>query len=230
MNASVCLSLRAMNDAAEALVRNKGMDSRAAIQQIAIETLRTHYRIIFDGNGYSEEWVQEAARRGLLNYRTTVQAYSNIKLHDLYVRSGVFTEREVDSRVNVALETYIKNKRIEVKAMLNLIDRYIFPSGQKTIERLKTTLDAAGPSAVACDHVKLRMAKVIGLVDEIIKGRDELSAELDVHDDDLLKEAQHIDSTINPSMETVRKACDDLESYVASEDWTLPTYHEMLFL
>ena len=230
MNASVCLSLRAMNEAAEALVRNKGMEPRAAIQQVAIETLRTHYRIIFDGNGYSEEWVQEAARRGLPNYRTTVQAYSNIKLHDLYVRSGVFTEREVDSRVNVALETYIKNKRIEVKAMLNLIDRFIFPSGQKTIERLKHTLDAAGPSAVACDHVKKRMAKVIAIVDQIIKGRDELSADLDVHDDDLMKEAQHIDSKVNPMMDAVRAACDNLESFVASEDWTIPTYHEMLFL
>jgi glutamine synthetase len=230
MNASVCLSLRAMNEAAEALVRNKGMEPRAAIQQVAIETLRTHYRIIFDGNGYSEEWVQEAARRGLPNYRTTVQAYSNIKLHDLYVRSGVFTEREVDSRVNVALETYIKNKRIEVKAMLNLIDRFIFPSGQKTIERLKHTLDAAGPSAVACDHVKKRMAKVIAIVDQIIKGRDELSADLDVHDDDLMKEAQHIDSKVNPMMDAVRASCDDLESFVASEDWTIPTYHEMLFL
>jgi len=230
MNASVCLSLRAMNEAAEALVRNKGMEPRAAMQQVAVETLRTHYRIIFDGNGYADEWVQEAARRGLLNYRTSVEAFTKIKLHDLYVRAGVFTEREVDSRVNVALETYIKNKRIEVKAMLNLIDRYIFSSGQKTIEKLKKTLDAAGPSAVACDHVKQRMAKVITVVDAIVKGRDELCAELDVHDDDLLKEAQHIDTLVNPMMESVRKSCDDLESYVASEDWGLPTYHEMLFL
>jgi glutamine synthetase len=228
MNAAVCLALRAMNEAAEGLIRNKGVDPRAAIQQVAIETLRNHYRIIFDGNGYSEEWVEEAARRGLGNYRTTVQAYSNVKLHDLYVRSGVFTEREVDSRVNVALETYIKNKRIEVRAMLNLIDRHVFPSGQKTIGRLKGTLDAAG--AVPCDHVKSRMSKIISLVDQIVKGRDELVAELDVHDDDLLKEAQHIDSSVNPKMDVIRKICDDLEGFVSAEDWTIPTYHEMLFM
>ena len=228
MNAAVCLSLRSMNEAAEALVRNKGIDSRQAIQQVAVETLRSHYRIIFDGNGYSDEWVQEAARRGLPNYRTTVQAYANVKLYDLYVRSGVFTEREVDSRVNVALETYIKNKRIEAKAMLNLIDRYVFPAGQKAVERLSKTISAA--SSGPTQAMQKRLGSMVTLLDSIVSGRDKLTSELDLHDDDLLKEAKHIDEHVNPLMENVRSVCDDLEGLCSAEDWTIPTYHEMLFL
>lgn len=232
MNASVCLALRSMNESAEALMRSKGLEARQAIQQVAIETLRAHYRIIFDGNGYSEEWVQEAARRGLLNYRTTVQAYENIRMHDLYVKAGVFTEREVDSRVNVALETYTKNKRIEAKAMLNLIDRHVFPSAQKAIERAKKTMDAATGTGISASatHLRKRLDELVSLADELVKGRNEICDELDLHDDDLMKEAKHIDSVMNPLLATVRKTCDELEGLVAAEDWTIPTYHEMLFL
>ena len=229
VNSSVCLALRSMNEAAEALVRSKGIEPRQAMQQVAVETLRAHYRIIFDGNGYSEEWIKEAARRGLPNYPTTVQAFEGVKLYDLYVRAGVFTEREVDSRVNVALETYIKNKRIEAKAMLNLIDRHIFPSGQKAIDRAKRTIDATEGGIVSI-HLKKRLGELVRLVDDILKGRDEITAELEVHDDDLMKEAKNIDQVVNPLMTVVRKACDDIEGLVAAEDWTLPTYHEMLFL
>jgi glutamine synthetase len=232
MNSAVCLSLRSMNEAAEGLMRSKGFDARQAIQQVAIETLRAHYRIIFDGNGYSEEWVQEAARRGLPNFRTTVQAYENIRMHDLYVRAGVFTDREVDSRVNVALETYTKNKRIEAKAMLNLVDRHIFPSAQKAIERAKKTMDAATGSGITSSvtHLRKRLDELVTLADDMIKGRNDICFELDLHDDDLMKEAKHIDQVLNPLSSSVRKTCDDLEGLVASEDWTIPTYHEMLFL
>ena len=231
MNASVCLALRQMSEAAEALIVNKGIDPRLAVQQVAIETLRSHYRIIFDGNGYSEDWVKEAARRGLPNYKTTVQAYENVKLYDLYVKCGVFTEREVDSRVNVALETYIKNKRIESKAMLYLIDRHIFPSGQHALEKAKKTVDVAadlGPDSAS--HLRKRVAHLVTLIEKIVKDRDEIAAELELHDDDLLKEAKHIDQTLNPLMFSVRHTCDELEGLVAAEDWTLPTYHEMLFV
>jgi glutamine synthetase len=229
MNASVCVALRSMNEAAEALVRNKAMDARMAIQQVAIETLRAHYRIIFDGNGYSEEWVKEAARRGLPNYRTTVQAYENVKLYDLYVRAGVFTEREVDSRVNVALETYIKNKRIEAKTLVYLIDRHVFPSGQKAVERSRRTLDCCLPDASG-EHLKKRLSKLLSLTNEVLQGREELASQLNVHDDDLMKEAKNIDQVVNPMMADIRKSCDNLEALVAAEDWTLPTYHEMLFV
>ena len=231
MNASMCLALRQMSETAEALVINKGVEPRLAVQQVAIETLRSHYRIIFDGNGYSEEWVKEAARRGLPNYRTTVQAYENVKLYDLYVKSGVFTEREVDSRVNVALETYIKNKRIESKAMLYLVDRHIFPSGQKALEKAQKTVEAAanlGPDSAS--HMRKRVSRLIKLIEEVVKGRDEIAAELELHDDDLMKEAKHIDQVLNPLMFSVRSTCDELEGLVAAEDWTLPTYHEMLFV
>ena len=63
-----------------------------------------------------------------------------------------------------------------------------------------------------------------------MKDRDEIAAELELHDDDLLKEAKHIDQTLNPLMFSVRHTCDELEGLVAAEDWTLPTYHEMLFV
>ena len=230
MNASMCLALKSMNEAAEALVRTKGMDPRQAIQTVAIETLRAHYRIIFDGNGYSEEWVKEAARRGLPNYRTTVEAYEKVKLYDLYVKAGVFTEREVDSRVNVALESYVKNKRIEAKAMLNIVDGHIFPSGQKAVDRVKRTLDAATEASGSAAHMRKRLDALVSLVDTILKGRDEISALLELHDDDLLKEAKSIESTLDPQMVALRKACDEIECLVAAEDWTLPTYHEMLFM
>jgi glutamine synthetase len=230
MNASMCLALKSMNEAAENLVRTKGVDPRQAIQTVAIETLRAHYRIIFDGNGYSEEWVKEAARRGLPNYRTTVEAYEKVKLYDLYVRSGVFTEREVDSRVNVALESYVKNKRIEAKAMLNIVDRYVFPSGQKAVERLRRTMDAASGAAAASAHMRKRLEALVAFVEDILKGRDELAGMLELHDDDLLKEAKSIESEMSPCVNALRKACDEIEGLIAADDWTLPTYHEMLFM
>jgi glutamine synthetase type III len=115
--------------------------------------------------------------------------------------------------------------------MLQLVDRHIFPSGQKALEKAKRTVEVAaelGPDSAS--HLRKRVAQLVRLVEELIKGRDEISAELELHDDDLMKEAKHIDQVLNPLMVAVRKTCDDLEGFVAAEDWTLPTYHEMLFV
>ena len=224
MNSALCMSLRKINAHIEALV-NKGESKSKAVQTVVIETLKSHYRIIFDGNGYSTEWVEESAKRGLLNFKTTPDAFELADLKSLYVPTGVFTEREVDARVNVALETYIKNMKIEGRTMIKMAETMVLPAAEKSLVRLTDVSKAVGGKGF-----RMRLEKLTAATDKLMTSVEELREIMNHDDDDLLREAKMIDRKAKPIMADLREACDTIETMVAAEDWKMATYHDLLFL
>ena len=204
---------------------SKGESRSRAVQTVVVETLKNHYRIIFDGNGYSPEWVEESAKRGLLNFKTTPDAFELADLKSLYVPTGVFTEREVDARVNVALETYNKNMKIEVRTMIAMAETMVLPAAEKTLLRLTKVSKAVGGKCF-----RMRLEKLTAAADKLMTSVDELGEIVKYDDEDLLREAKMIDRKAKPLMADLREACDTIETMVAAEDWKMATYHDLLFL
>ena len=224
MNAAMCLSLRKINEQVEALLAQQPeMSAKSALQKVTVETLKAHYRVIFDGNGYSPEWVAEAEKRGLTNYRTTPEALEKVDQKPLYLEAGVFTEKEVNARVNVALEAFNKNMHIEAKTMVNLAETLVLPAAEKTILRLAECARVAGGG------FKARLDKLVSYAETVMHKIADLKELTKHHSEDLLEEAKMIDKKFRPAMAELRAACDAIEVMVPAEDWKMPTYNELLF-
>ena len=199
------------------------MSAKSALQKVTVETLKAHYRVIFDGNGYSPEWVAEAEKRGLTNYRTTPEALEKVDQKPLYLEAGVFTEKEVNARVNVALEAFNKNMHIEAKTMVNLAETLVLPAAETTILRLAECARVAGGG------FKARLDKLVSYSETVMHKIADLKELTKHHSEDLLEEAKMIDKKFRPAMDELRAACDAIEVMVPAEDWKMPTYNELLF-
>ncbi|MGN0034506.1 MAG: glutamine synthetase type III, partial [Coriobacteriales bacterium] len=200
------------------------------------DVLVSHQRIIFNGDGYSDDWPAEAAKRGLLNLHSTVDAVptflegKNIKLFEEF---GVLNHVELESRVEVKLEQYSKLLRIEGLTMSHMAKRKIFPAvnryaGEvsKTIVDTKTAL----PSADTSGDEKL--------LADLTQGLNDMSVKLAVLDEalayaegieDTLENARAYQSKVLAAMEDLRVTCDHLEDISSTECWPIPTYNKMLF-
>ena len=134
------------------------------------------------------------------------------------------SEEGVDARKEVALESYVKYKMIEFRTMCELVQRHVFPSSAKTLVRLGQTLSVA-----AHPRLKAEVDKVAGLQKTLLEKVDELRKHMEHECDDLQKEATHIAEKTEVTMTELRVAADALEDLCAAEDWTLPSYHDLLF-
>jgi glutamine synthetase len=196
------------------------------MRRVAIDTLKQHYRVIFDGNGYSADWVTEAARRGLCNYRTTVEALEKADLRRLYVPAGVFTTKEIDSRVNVALEDFVKNVVIELRCLLSIAETQILPA-------LETNLIRVAQVATLAPHFKARLTQLAALGENLLTKTAELRDLLEgehLGKDDLLEEAKNMQYEGRKLMEEIRLICDNIELRIDAASYPLPTYYDLLFV
>jgi len=208
-----------------------GKSLNGAIQGLLTEIANEHGAIVFNGNGYSEEWHAEAAKRGLPNYKTTLDALpvlespEAIKLFDKY---NVFSPRELKSRYEVYLEQYVKTILVEAKLVVQLGKTSILPA---TLKYLKELTDGiASAKAVG-------LSPSSALASEVSKGANELETKLASLEstlghgaDSVAAEAKHLRDEVLPSMLAVRAVADKLESIVSDELWPLPTYQEILFM
>jgi glutamine synthetase len=212
----------------------KASDKNEAIQSIIRESYSKHRRVVFNGNGYSDEWVREAERRGLPNVKNAVDALSVLtqsEIISLFEAHKVFSKEEMESRYHIYLEKYSKQINIEGGVTLDIAQRSIFPA----VSAYAGTLAAAASSLAAIGATSAPQEKRAKRISELL-------AEL--HDDDakletVLAEAQASEDVhaqakayfekVRPAMDAVRAKVDSLEKMVAKDAWPLPGYEELLF-
>jgi len=212
--------------------RSKTVNLESAVQQVVQETLKKHFRIVFNGNGYSQEWQQEAERRGLLNLRNTVDAlahWSTDKNKTLFEAHGVLTKKEVESRGHIMEEAYCKAIAIEAQSLLGIATTHVLPAAIMFQEHVAQALSAA-KSAVA----GLDLAAQEKLLRSVSDGISRMIAASDTLRDAFEKsEKEHgpfYRDKVVPAMQKVRECSDLLETLVDDDLWPLPKYREILFI
>jgi len=204
-----------------------------AVKELLPKIVKDHKRIIFNGNGYSSEWLKEATKRGLLNLTNTVDALPELVQPDvvkIFEKYKVLSARELHARYEVAVETYTKTVNVEAQLMVLMANRYILPAAlryQKDVaDSVRSVRDAGG----ATRESKKVLDKIIGLIDEFRVRTDRLAKALDRHVPDAEKHAKYIRDVVVPAMAELRETGDQIEVLIPHETWPLPTYREMLFV
>ncbi len=222
-----------LSDFADELSSAKDFD--AAVIDIIRKSYSEHKRIVFNGNNYSDEWVKEAEKRGLLNLKTTVDAlpyYLKKKNIDLFVRHGVLTETEVKSRYEIQLDSYVKIIEVEAKTMLNMARREILPAAIGYSDELANGL--AAKASIGLDIEKTADKR---LIDRLMKLNDKLLKAIEKLEKDIkaaatkkesLEIAEYHRDVIIPDMNKLRAISDELETIVDKAYWNFPTYTEIL--
>jgi glutamine synthetase len=208
-----------------------GEDFDMAVQTLLTEIITEHGAVVFNGDGYSDNWQIEAAERGLPNLKTTLDALPELIKPEslaLFEKYKVFNDREMHSRYEVGLEQYALTIHVEAKLALELGSTVILPAAiryQTEIAQNVATLKAAGmePSTALLEEVSTPIADLVSSLADLKKGLEDHSAV------SAMDEASHAQSLL-PAMEAVRAAADTLEGVVADDLWPLPTYQEMLYI
>lgn len=209
-----------------------GEEFDTAVQKLLTDVITEHGAVVFNGDGYSENWQAEAATRGLLNLKTTLDAIPELikpEAVEVFEKYGVFTERELHSRYEVRLEQYALTIAVEAKLALELGSTTILPAAiryQTELAQNVAALTAAGvtPSLTLLQNISEPINALVAALDTLKKALSEHSAE------SALDEAKHAQEALLPAMDAVRVAADTLESVVADDLWPLPTYQEMLYI
>ena len=196
-------------------------------------TLKKHKRIIFNGNGYSQEWQKEAAKRGLLNHKNTVDALPEI-VTPLVVKTfekfKVLSERELHARYEVNVETYNKVINVEAQLMTLMANRYILPAALEYQRAVAASVAAVRSAGSTSKEGKKVLAKIVKLVDAFRAQTEVLEKALDHAAPSVEKHAKFMRDKVVPAMVKLRDLGDQLELLVPHAQWPLPTYREMLFI
>jgi glutamine synthetase len=203
------------------------------VKAILKATIKKHKRIIFNGNGYSDEWQKEAGSRGLLNLKNTVDALPQIvqpAVVKTFEKFKVLNERELHARYEINLENYSKTINVEAQLMVLMANRYILPAALEYQKRVGESVVAVKAGGVPSKGAAKHLAKVVGLVDKFHAQTEKLAAELDHNGGSAEKHAKFMRDTIVPGMVRLRELGDQLEVVIPHEIYPLPTYREMLFV
>ncbi len=199
---------------------------------LAIRTFKEHERIIFNGNGYSDEWVAEAEKRGLPNLKTTPDAIPHFKSDKaiaLFEKHGVFSKVEVETRAEIMMEEYNKTRHIEMLTMLEMAKQEILPACLKYTKFV--TDDLASKKALGLDAPKeLEGAKrLTSLTEELITRIGVLERATEITATDEYEIGMYYKDVVIPAMEALRETADTLETLVAKDYWPIPTYTDLLY-
>jgi glutamine synthetase len=209
-----------------------GTDFNAAVQKVLEDVMSNHGSVVFNGDGYTDDWTIEAEARGLANLRTTLDALPALvtdEAMDLFGRYGVFTPREMHSRFEIALEQYAMSINVEARLTLEIATTVVLPAALRYQTELATNVATLG--AVGIDGDRSTLDEVSTAIASLRSGIALLRSELAQDGlDSTEKEAEHAGRTLLPTMESVRAAADELETLVADDLWPLATYQEMLFI
>ena len=212
-------------------------EMESAVHALLKKTIEEHKRIIFNGNGYTDEWVEEAEKRGLYNLKTTPDALPHFiaeKNIALFTKHGIFTREELFSRYEIWLENYYKTINIESNTLAEMIQKQVIPSVYTYVEKLADTA-AAKKSVVADISVASEAAlisKLSTLADTMAKDLETLKADIAkalASSDDVLACSKAYQETVLEDMETLRKSADEAEALIPDELLPYPTYDELLF-
>ncbi|WP_343252906.1 glutamine synthetase III [Ligaoa zhengdingensis] len=218
-------------------VLEQSADFNADLTKLVKTTYQEHKRIIFNGNNYSDEWVAEAERRGLLNLKSTPDALPYFvadKNVALFTKHKIFTSTEMLSRYEILLENYSKTIGIEALTMCDMVKKQILPAISKYTDKLcRSALDkrALLPS-ISCEMEETLITKLASLSASLCKKVNQLDDELlkvKEHEGSAKELADYYKDVIFASMQEVRAVADELESVCSQEDWPFPTYSKLLY-
>ena len=231
LNAIVAESLC---DAADVL--EKADDFSAACTKLIHDWMTEHQRIIFNGNGYSDEWVEEAARRGLPNLHSLVDAVPYLlvsKTVDLYGKFGIYTKSELEARAEIRYETYAKVLRIEARTMIHMASKHYIPAAITYSTRLGQSISSVTEACPGADVSvqKELLAKVstqLSLASKALEELKVLSGQVDAMEN-MAEMARAYHDQIVPAMKALRVPVDELELLVDKDIWPVPTYGDLMF-
>jgi glutamine synthetase len=205
-----------------------------AVKSLLTKLIKDNKRIIFNGNNYSDEWQKEAGKRGLLNHRTSVDAYGEAVTPEVvkaFEKYGVLNERELHARYDVALEQYNKTINIEAQLMVLMANRYILPAAFKFQGQLAETVSAVKSAGTTAKETRRTLDDVTKLIDSAKVRVDKLQTLLEHEGNgDAGKHAKYFRDKVIPTMTSLREVGDLLENVIPQDLWPLPTYREMLFV
>ena len=215
-------------------VLEKADDFDLAVHDLIKKYATENQRIVFNGDGYSEAWVEEAEKRGLPNIRSMVEAIPAMVTDtavDLFERFGVFTKAELESRAEIQYETYAKAINIEARTMIDMASKQFMPAFIKYTKTLADTVNAVTAAGADASVQKEVLNEVTALMGETKKALDAL---VKVTDEAAAKEegavqANFYHSDVFPAMEALRAPVDKLEMIVDKEAWPMPSYGDLIF-
>lgn len=232
LNAAVAESLRQYADELEGAA-----DFETALHDLIKRVITEHQRILFDGNGYGDEWIKEATEvRGLSNLKTTADAMPHLldkKNMDMLMAHKVFTEAELQSRCEIMLENYVKTVNIEGLTMVDMVRKNYLPAIERYLFRLAETtkLMREVSDKVKCNYEVTTMERLSELTDcilEAVMKLEDVLAEFKTIDD-VFKSSAYVRDEMLPAMDSLRKYVDEAEMLTSQRDWPFPSYGQLLF-
>ncbi|HSC26689.1 MAG TPA: hypothetical protein VLD67_05415, partial [Vicinamibacterales bacterium] len=212
----------------------EGKKLQAAVKQLLTKLVRENKRIIFNGNNYSEEWQKEAGKRGLLNLRTSVDAYPEALKPEVvkaFEKYGVLSGRELRARYEVAVEQYNKTINVEAQLMALMGNRFIIPAACRYQSEVAGSIAAVKAAGATAKESRRLLDELCRLTDEFKRRNDHLQALLEHESDGSAeKHAKYFRDKVVPAMAALREIGDRLETIIPHDVWPLPTYREMLFI
>ena len=232
LNAAVAESLKQYADILEGAA-----EFEPALHELIKETIRKHERILFNGNGYGEEWVEEATKvRGLSNLKTTADAMPHLldqKNMDMLMSHKIFTETELHSRCEIMLENYCKTVNIEGHTMVDMVRKNYLPSIEEYLYSLArtTSMMKSVSDRVKCNYEVSTMERLSELTDYILERVRDLEKALEDLKgmEDIMKTSERIRDDVIPKMEHLRKHVDEAEMLMPEKCWPFPSYGKLLF-
>ncbi len=206
-----------------------------ALHSLIKKTIKDHKRIIFNGNGYDDEWLKESEKRGLCNFRTTPDALpcltadKNVKLFEEH---KVFTKAELEARQEVYYQNYCKTLNIEALTAIDMVNKDILPAISSYIGKLSSTVVSKKNAFAAadCTYEEATATKLSALVTAMYTAVNELATELaSIKQMGAVEKAGNFRDVIIPKMEELRKYSDEAESITGADYWPFPTYANLLF-
>ena len=216
-------------------ILEKADDFKEACHDLIKKYASEHQRIIFNGNGYSDEWVAEAEKRGLPNIKNMVDAvpaFATDKAVALFEKFGVFTRAELDSRVEIEYETYAKTINIEAKAMIDIASKQIIPAVIKYTTALANSINAVKS---ACDaDISVQTELLVESSDLLSEAKTALAKLIEVDDagskmEEGREQAVYFRDEVITAMDALRAPVDKLEMIVDKEMWPMPSYGDLMF-
>jgi glutamine synthetase len=233
LNTIVAAAIDELAGAVEANLKAK-MPFESALHAVLKEVINKHKRIIFNGDGYTEEWQKEAEKRGLFNLRNTLDAVErlhearNLKLFEKY---HVLNERELEARAEIMFDQYFKTVNIEAETSAMMAQTMILPAAVRHLHDLAATVNQAKQGGVNPAGVAKTLSEVNGFIDDFKTALDRLLAvNADLGGDTVHEKAYHMRDKVLPAMNAVRAIAAKLEKALPDDYWPLPVYSEMLFV
>ena len=229
LNTIVC---EAFDSFSERLEKAKDFDSE--VHSIIRETYKAHKRIIFNGDGYSEQWQEEAEKRGLLNLADTVSAlpyYTDKKNIELFEKYNVYSEAELKSRESINIERYNKSLHIEGLTAIRMAKEQILPVLSKVSADLCLNLSAKEGAGMSAKYERTVAEKLSCLCDSIYSDASMLETAIKAaeENEDILEKATAYRDNIIPIMNSMRKSVDTAETLIDENEWPYPNYCDLLY-